>query len=196
MNTNLSMNDLECYENITCQKGAMKVQVAKFMGAFRVAILGMGVTALSSSSCFAFWGFSQAEPEVIVAYNRAECLPSGGIKLTVRNPSDEPLAEVQGTVKIYRPETSRLGADIDFWSDRVIGPNSAMAFCVGVSRENVLGVLSAKEPGASAQQIMNKYGFDYFSQFGVGDLNVDPDAYLKDSIMKFEIKSFKYGLPY
>lgn len=174
----------------------MKVRVAKVMGVFRVAVLGMGVAAVSSLNCYAFWGFSQVEPEVTVAYNRAECLPSGGIKLTVRNSSDEALAEIQGTVKVYRPETSRLGAEIDFWSDRVIGPNSAMAFCVGVSRENVLGVLSAKEPGASAQQIMDKYGFDYFSQFGIGDLHVDPDAYLKGAIMKFEIKSFKYGLPY
>lgn len=171
-----------------CQKRAMKVQVAKFMGAFRVAILGMGVTALSSSSCFAFWGFSQAEPEVIVAYDRAECLPSGGIKVTVRNPSDEPLSEIAGNVMIYRQESSRLGAEFGFGSDRVINPNSAMAFCIGVPRESVLLVISAKEPEAAYWELSSKYGFD-------GNA-IDPDVYLKDAIIKFEIKSFKYGLPY
>ena len=188
MDTNLSTNDLECYGNITCQRGMIKVRVAKFMGAFRVAILGMGVTALSSSNCFAFWGFSEAEPEVTVLYNRAECLASGGIMVTVRNPSDKPLSEIAGNVMIYRPESSRLGAEFGFGSDRVINPNSAMAFCIGVPRESVLLVISAKEPEAAYWELSSKYGFD-------GNA-IDPDAYLKDSIIKFEIKSFKYGLPY
>lgn len=162
--------------------------VAKFMGAFRVAFLGMGVAALSSSNCFAFWGFSQAEPEVTVAYNRAECLSSGGIKVTVRNPSDEPLSGIVGNVMIYRPESSRLGAEFGFGSDRVISPNSAMAFCIGVPWDKVLLVISAKEPEAAYWELSSKYGFD-----GNG---IDPDVYLKDSIIKFETKSFKYGLPY
>ena len=155
---------------------------------FKAIIAGFGVTALSSSSCFAFWGFSQAEPEVVVAYNRAECLPSGGIKVTVRNPSSEPLSEIAGNVMIYRPESSRLGAEFGFGSERVINPNSAMAFCIGVPRESVLLVISAKEPEAAYWELSTKYGFD-------GNA-IDPDVYLKDAIIKFEIKSFKYGLPY
>lgn len=166
----------------------MKVRVVKVMGAFRSAVLGIGVAALSSSNCFALWGFSQAEPEVAVAYNRAECLSSGGIKVTVRNPSSEPLSEIAGNVMIYRPESSRLGAEFGFGSDRVINPNSAMAFCIRVPRESVLLVISAKEPEAAYWELSSKYGFD-------GNA-IDPDLYLKDSIIKFEIKSFKYGLPY
>lgn len=172
------------------------MRAVKIIEVLCVGLGSFGIAAIASSNCYAFWGFSQAEPEITVFYSRAECLRSGGIKITVRNPTDEPLAEIQGTVKIYRPESSRLGAEVNFWSDTVIGPKSAMAFCMGVSRESVLGVLSAKEPDASEAQIMNKYGFDYFSQFGIGDFDVDPDAYLEGSIMKFEIKSFKYGLPY
>lgn len=166
----------------------MKVLVAKLIGAFRVAIWGIGVAALSSTNCYAFWGFSQVEPEVTVAYDRTECLPSGGIKVTVRNPSDEPLSGIVGNVMIYRPESSRLGAEFGFGSDRVINPNSAMAFCIGVPRESVLLVISAKEPELGYWQLSYKYSID-------GNA-IDPDVYLKDAIIKFEVKSFKYGLPY
>ncbi|MDH0909244.1 hypothetical protein N5C66_10890 [Rhizobium pusense] len=160
----------------------------EFKCACRVAFVAVGVAALSSSNCFAFWGFSQAEPDVSIAYNRAECLASGGIKITVRNSSAEPLSAIVGNVMIYRPESSRLGAEFGFGSDRVIDPNSAMAFCIGVPRESVLLVISAKEPEAAYWELSSKYGFD-------GNA-IDPDVYLKDSIIKFEIKSFKYGLPY
>lgn len=106
----------------------------------------------------------------------------------VRNPSDEPLGRFGGSITIYRPESSRLGAEFGFGSDRVIGPKSAMAFCIGVPIGKISLVLSAKDPELTPLELCTKYGCD--------ERSIDPDVYLNGAILKFEIKSFKYGLPY
>lgn len=151
-------------------------------------LIALSVIAATTQPASAFMGlFEPTPPEVSVEYNERDCGALGGIKLTVTNPTDEPLAYFGTDIKVFRPESSRTAAQFGFGSDGVVPAKASYYFCTRIPQSQVEMTVAAMHPNMSLLDISFTYG---------NPLSMPPSTYLTGAIFQVEVTSFKYGLPY